>query len=205
MLGSPVRVRPVAPLICGAVFLSIIPNGEDKRERSIAIVPLGNFPTATIQSVKSELSKAYNCSIVVLAPKSLPRSAYYAPRDRYRADKLIAWADQPAIRQTKTILLTNVDISATARGHFDWGVFGLGSVGGPTCVVSSYRLKGSMSNLIKVSIHEIGHTLGRQHCPTYGCVMQDAEGTVRTVESETGKFCPICRKQLGNWLRSASK
>ena len=41
-------------------------------------------------------------------------------------------------------------------------------------------------------LHEIGHTLGLPHCPTKGCLMEDAMGKVTTTDGERD-FCPACR------------
>ncbi len=205
MLGSPVRVRPVAPLLICAGLLSGLASGVEDTTKSIFILPAGKVPQRTIDALKTELGRTYDAKVTILDFQALPKSAYFAPRERYRADKLIDWSDKLGLKSTKTIIVTSVDISATARGHDDWGVFGLGSVGGHSCVVSSFRLKGSLPNLVKVAIHEIGHTLGLDHCPTFGCVMQDAEGTIRTLETENGKFCPRCQRIAGKWLTPAAK
>ena len=41
-------------------------------------------------------------------------------------------------------------------------------------------------------MHEIGHALGLEHCPTRGCLMEDAMGKVTTTDRERD-FCPLCR------------
>ncbi len=50
--------------------------------------------------------------------------------------------------------------------------------------------------LVKVVNHELGHTLGLPHCPSAGCLMEDAKGTIVTVDNETGAFCDGCKKKL---------
>jgi len=44
-------------------------------------------------------------------------------------------------------------------------------------------------------VHEVGHTLGLPHCPTAGCLMQDARGSVRVCDSAYD-LCIHCRNQL---------
>jgi len=44
-------------------------------------------------------------------------------------------------------------------------------------------------------VHEIGHTLGLQHCPNVGCLMEDAEGKVATCDREYD-LCAECRARL---------
>jgi archaemetzincin len=48
---------------------------------------------------------------------------------------------------------------------------------------------------MKVAVHEIGHTLGLPHCPTTGCLMEDAGGKVATVDGEFD-LCERCRARL---------
>ena len=102
----------------------------------------------------------------------------------------------------RVVGLTASDISTTKRRHKDWGIFGLGTIGGPTCVVSRYRLGAGRASrkkrnvrLAKVALHELGHTLGLEHCPEVGCLMEDGKGTIRTVDRETD-FCPACRGRM---------
>lgn len=40
-----------------------------------------------------------------------------------------------------------------------------------------------------------------EHCPGEGCVMVDAEGSIATVDAETGAFCPSCGKTWRAWLQ----
>ena len=90
------------------------------------------------------------------------------------------------------------------KGEYDdWGIFGQGWLGGRACVVSTYRLgRGKVSEdlfrerFVKVVNHEIGHTFGLDHCPTQGCLMADAEGTIKTVDQEAGGLCQGCRQRL---------
>jgi archaemetzincin len=83
---------------------------------------------------------------------------------------------------------------------------GLGELPGIASVISSFRCRKKARNethaverLAKVAVHEIGHTLGLDHCPTRGCLMEDAMGKVVTTDREHD-FCDRCRalaKQRG--------
>jgi archaemetzincin len=104
---------------------------------------------------------------------------------------------------TRVLGLTTSDISVTKDEHPDWGVFGYGEMPGDAAVVSSYRLKpkdGSVARMrtrvVRVAVHEIGHTFGLDHCTETGCVMLDAEGSVKNTDTSTGDLGPDCRAKL---------
>jgi archaemetzincin len=179
----------------------------------VALQPLGEINDTTIETVKNGIVAVYRVEVVVLTVKELPESAYYEPRRRYRADILLDYLNKETDKRfTKVLGLTNRDISATKGEHYDWGIFGYGTLGGRPCIVSTHRLRRGnasralfMNRLIKVVNHELGHTFGLDHCPVEGCLMQDGKGTIRTVDSESGDFCPRCRERLKKILRVVNR
>jgi len=149
--------------------------------------------------VRRAVEKAYRAKVSVGPRRALPKSAYYPPRHRYRADRLVPWLEGQAT-DDKVLGLAKVDISVTARGHADWGVGGFAGLGKRSGVASSFRMKGDLACFGEIAVHELGHTLGRPHCPTRGCTMHDREGTLPIGKSRI-YFCERCRGQLGRWLR----
>jgi archaemetzincin len=73
---------------------------------------------------------------------------------------------------------------------------GLGYCPGKSCVASTFRLHGNnrFEKLVKVALHELGHTEGLNHCPEKTCLLRDAEGKDHLNE-EKG-FCASCKKYL---------
>ncbi len=173
-------------------------------ETIIAIQPLGEVKQERLDIVKKALEEEFELKVETLEAKPLPKEAWYVPRSRYRADKLLTFLDgQTAAKYRIVIGLTSKDISTTKGEHEDWGIFGLGEVDGRVCVVSSFRLnaRGADENKLrerfwKVAVHEVGHVMGLDHCPSKGCIMQDAEGSILTVDEENGKFCEGCKAAL---------
>jgi archaemetzincin len=139
--------------------------------------------------------------------KELPKEAYYAPRNRYRAEKLALYLANLDTKTTKVVGLTAKDISTTKGQFQDWGIFGFALLGQRPAVVSTFRLKKNqaqqklfLERLGKVINHEIGHTFGLDHCPNATCIMEDAAGTIRTVDREKD-FCPDCKAKLSGKLK----
>jgi archaemetzincin len=170
----------------------------------IAIQPLDSVTAERLEIVKKGLEEAFGWKVEILAARPLPKEAWYAPRSRYRAEKLLINLDRETDKKYPIVVgITAKDISTTKEEHEDWGIFGLGEVAGRTCVVSTFRLgaRGADEHqrnerLRKVAVHEVGHVVGLEHCPEPGCVMQDAESSIATVDKETGKFCDACKVGL---------
>ena len=134
----------------------------------------------------------------------MPQTAYYPPRERYKAAKLLDSLELGIEKRfTKFVGVTARDISTSKDDIDDWGIFGLGRMGGRSCVVSTYRLRAGtptepvfQARLVKVVNHELGHTFGLDHCPAVGCLMQDAGGKIATVDGESGIPCAACAARL---------
>ncbi len=156
-----------------------------------------------IQESKQTLRLFYGFKIKTLPSKSLPKIAYYPPRKRYRADKLLDYLLTILPNDGDYIVgLSSVDISTTKGKYKDWGVIGLATLEGKSSMVSTFRCrlrsrsrKQAKYRFLKALVHEVGHNLGLDHCPNKGCIMMDAKGTSRTIDKEY-TFCSECIELL---------
>ena len=172
---------------------------------TVLIVPLRSFPEPLLAAVEERLRSEIHVEVRRHAVEPLPRSTYYKPRRRYRADKLLDHLETIAATQpasTRVLGLTEVDISTTKGEIKDWGVFGLGAMPGRSAVVSSFRLRRRAPppkvrfRVATVALHEVGHMFGLDHCEEPRCSMQDAHGSIENTDTSTGRLGPECEAEL---------
>ncbi|RYG38928.1 hypothetical protein EON81_02240 [bacterium] len=178
-------------LVLAALALTMLREGPGE----IVVVPLGRPSVRSLASVKRALRETYRLRGIDGPPVALPADAYTKPRKRYRADGLLDHLNR--VEGDRVIGVTDRDISTTLHGRKDWGIMGLAWLDRHPCVVSSFRAKAGVG---KTAVHEIGHTLGRDHCPVKGCLMQDAKGSGKIATNKSG-FCRDCRDYLSNYLK----
>lgn len=171
----------------------------------VAIQPLGPVPDEELRAVAEALAGLYGFQTRILEEVPLPDEAWYEPRRRYRAEKLLDFLAPRLPEGCDRIAgVTVKDISTTKGEIEDWGILGLAELPGVAAVFSTFRCRRrvhdvpAIERLRRVAIHEIGHTLGLPHCPTYGCFLEDAGGKAETIDRETF-LCDVCRERLG-WI-----
>ena len=169
----------------------------------VALVNLGEVDIDVQIAAERALRDNYNV-VIEVRDADLPKDAFYEPRSRYRADKILDFLEDKYQNYDRVVALTSVDISTTKGVHEDWGVFGLGRRPGKPCVVSTFRLKKEgaekmLERVNKVVLHEFGHTVGLPHCEaSETCPMQDAEGKVATVDKSNKTLCKSCLDLAGD-------
>lgn len=197
------------------LFLSLLfITSCTSKQIKIAIQPFEDIPLQTVDSMSVALEKSYDAQVVILQERNLPKSAFINVKSpRYRADLLLTnLLEYKPDSMDYIIGVTKRDISTTKRNangkvkhpeskYYDWGIFGLGSRPGKSCILSTFRLSNTSTSTFydriqKIAVHEIGHNLGLPHCSSSKCVMQDAVETIKTVDSADKQLCKRCRGKI---------
>jgi archaemetzincin len=199
-VGAATLVAPLSTQAQSYASMALRP-----RDARVAVQPLGAFDPALFDQISSGLVAELGVSVQRESAVDLPRAAYYARNRRYRAERLLDFLRGRVSAPVNRILgVTEVDISTSAHGVYDWGVLGLGDLPGSACVISMFRCRRNARDaaqvrfrMVTTCIHEVGHTLGLDHCRDVRCLMTDARGTVRTIDQSSGQLCNACRARLG--------
>jgi archaemetzincin len=166
----------------------------------INIQPLGAVYPVYINQIKKSVKSFYGFDCVVMPKKEITKDMLSRVTKRIDAKKAL----RNNLSFDNILIITEKDICYNKnKSNPEWGIFGLGSQPGRTCIVSTFKLKREVSQqktlerLEKVALHEIGHNLGLNHCTNNKeCMMSAAKGTIRQVDNERVWFCEKCRKQI---------
>lgn len=176
----------------------------------IHLVPIGAVAARRIEQTARSLEAHVAVSVQVHPRYPFPHSAKSTRANAYKAESLLDWLDSlPLPSEGKRMGLTDADI-VTRKGSIPiWGILGMGSIDGRCSVLSTYRMErkwegGAPEALVearlwKIAVHELGHTLGLDHCPKVGCIMEDGHGTVKTIDRDE-TLCPSCQHDFDEKL-----
>jgi archaemetzincin len=168
----------------------------------VDIVPVGDVSAAVKREASSGLRSVYDCEVTIHDGQPIPDGAFDPGREQYRAEEFIELAGRIGSGE-KNIAITPKDLYYRRRNY----VFGLAYLSGNGSVISTYRLQtssdGGFSNksasdifsdrVRKEVVHEIGHTLGLEHCDNSRCVMSFSP-TVREVDVKEENLCGSCQR-----------
>lgn len=191
------KIYIIALLLLSVLILVSVQ--ANNKIRTVYIQPLGNVRSDYLIAVKQSLESFYKVKCIILDPVTVSSDIISNTRKRIDASKAL----NKYYSFNNTIIVTEKDISTfKSSKQPDWGIFGLATKPGKTAIVSTYRLYNPSKELIinrlqKVSIHELGHNFGLDHCTKDSkCMMSAAKGTIKQVDQEEIYFCKSCKNAL---------
>ena len=142
LLTSCQNPAPPLPIMLVIKSVPVIVEKPQVVVRTIDLVPFAGTPGIMVKNLFERLKLIFP-TITIKDPIPFPATAYYEPRNRYKADSLIVFLSENTPRKHVSIGVTNWDISSSIPGVDDWGVMGLSFVPGNACIISSFRLNKS--------------------------------------------------------------
>jgi archaemetzincin len=177
--------------------------GLKPQSKEISIVVIGEFPKKDVEFVQKKLKKFYNCKVNILPRIDIPVDCKVKGTQKYSSVKIVKFLNSKFKNvKGKVVGLTQIDICVdrelNGKTLKHWGVLVLSLLGTKSCVVSNKRMKTNYyGKLEKVSIHEIGHSLGIPHCESHSkCLMNDAKGKGSKIDEELLWMCNDCKRKI---------
>jgi archaemetzincin len=168
-------------------------------ERKVYVVPIGDVPEADLAFARRVLAASLGREAVVAEPLPLPKAQYYPDRGQYGAAGLLRYLEANAPAEAyRTVGITAQDIF-TGELNF---LFGIARCPGGAAVISTYRMglycdssQQRLVRLVKLMIHELGHTFGLMHCRQPRCAMKFAIG-YEALDRTSVALCERCEEEF---------
>jgi archaemetzincin len=205
----------VLPVLLGLYLLAGCKGKQPQSPTEmIGLQPIGSFDQKELLFVQHQLDSFFKVPVRILPAITMrPSWLNRSKGERYSADSIIACLKQMTNDSMPQVVgFTNKDIYTSfldkngqikkpVRKYAVWGIMGLGYCPGRSCVVSNFRLHTPddakyWHRLRTVVIHEAGHNLGLPHCPNKGCIMNDTNGSIKTIDNCLNNYCSACREKL---------
>jgi archaemetzincin len=185
-------------------------QSSSTRKGLIAVVPLGRVEEDVLRVVADSLQGILLVPVDVWGAMPIPEEAFMRARNQYNAMAIIKYlAENHSDSSLKVLGIMGKDICNPIITY----VFGEAYMGGRAAVMSSARLGATSSGepvsreqfldrVVKVALHEIGHTFNIPHCHTGRCVMRASNNLVE-LDDKLNYLCDYCGIFLSDALKHA--
>ena len=168
----------------------------------IDIQPFGDIDRDVLLELAGKLKEAFGCPVTDNRPLPVPEYAFTPARNQYLSDLFIDKLKHHAVPGKRILGITEADLYTRGLNF----VFGQADKQAGVAVISLKLLRQEyygleedhrllMERALKEAVHEIGHTLGMDHCQDGTCVMHFSNSLIDT-DIKKALFCPRCQPRL---------
>ena len=174
----------------------------------LGLVALGPVDPEILRRLRTAVAKILALPVRVLRPQPLPEETFHIVRGQYHSTQILEYLlsehDSGAFR---ILGVTSVDLYIPILTF----VFGEAQLNGKAAVISLFRPRGDadgtnpplavvLKRLIKLSIHELGHTFGLGHCREEGCLM-GFSANLEKFDQKNLALCDYCQVLLADFFQ----
>jgi archaemetzincin len=174
----------------------------------LGLVALGPIDPDILRRLCAGIAKFLSLPVRVLPPKPLPPETYHLIRQQYNVAQLLEFLTDDL--ETEAYRVLGVTAGDLFVPIFTF-VFGEAQLSGKAAIISVFRLRGDagdpspprrvfLERLLKLSLHELGHTFGLGHCLKAGCLMGFSTNLEKLDQSSLA-LCDYCRILLTDSFR----
>jgi archaemetzincin len=174
----------------------------------LGLVALGPVDPEIMRRLRTAVSKILSLPVRVLRPLAMPEQTFHIVRGQYHSTQILEYLlsinDSGAFR---ILGVTSADLYIPILTF----VFGEAQLNGKAALISLVRPRGDidgtnpshkliLKRLIKLGIHELGHTFGLGHCREEGCLMGFA-ANIEKLDQKNLSFCQYCQVLLADFFQ----
>ncbi|MGC9194980.1 MAG: archaemetzincin family Zn-dependent metalloprotease [Syntrophobacteraceae bacterium] len=179
-----------------------------RQSSSIGLINMGHASDTVLRVLAANIQTIFDVEADILSPMAIPDMAFEHRRGQYDAGLILNHLSRlPLPRHLRIVAITDLDLCSPILTY----VFGQAQLGGKFAIVSDFRLKKSADGsctpsalyyerIVKVALHEIGHTFSLYHCEAPGCLMQMSPET-RDLDQLAIYLCNRCSFALHKNLK----